>query len=160
MNQTNNNTNELQASLTLLNERLHFSGKVDNKDPVSIDYIQPLGDNLGYTSLELLLLSLGSCTGSSVLTLLRKMKKDIQNFTINIRGIRRSEHPTGFESIFIEMYISTSNATDADIEQVLKLSEDKYCPVWAMVKGNVEVNIKSTILQTKQGSCCKEVHRT
>ncbi|HEX3019985.1 MAG TPA: OsmC family protein [Chitinispirillaceae bacterium] len=146
MNQTIDKSNELQASVTLLNDRLHFNGIVENNQPVSIDYTPPLGDNLGYTSLELLLLSLGSCMGSSILTLLRRMRKDIHGLTMNIRGIRRNEHPTGFKTIFIEIYITTSNATDADIAQVLKMSEDKYCPVWAMVKGNVEVNVKSTIL--------------
>lgn len=150
MNQTIDKSNELQASLTLLNDRLHFNGIVDNNEPVSIDYIPPLGDNMGYTSLELLLLSLGSCMGSSVLLLLRRMKKDIHGFTMNLRGIRRNEHPTGFKTIFVEMLITTNNTTDADIAQALKMSEDKFCPVWAMVKGNVEVNVKSTILQKER----------
>lgn len=150
MNQVIDKSNELQASLTLLNDRLHFNGIVDNNEPLSIDYIPPLGDNMGYTSLELLLLSLGSCMGSSVLLLLRRMKKDIFGFTMNLRGIRRSEHPTGFKTIFVEMLITTNNTTDADIAQALKMSEDKFCPVWAMVKGNVEVNVKSTILQKER----------
>jgi putative redox protein len=140
-------TNELQASLTLLNDRLHFNGAVDNNDPISIDYVPPFGDNLGYTSLELLLLSLGSCMASSVLLLLRKMKKDISGFSMNLKGIRRKEHPTGFKTIIIEMVITSGTVTDDDVAKVLKLSEDTYCPVWAMVKGNVEVKVKSTIRQ-------------
>ena len=62
---------ELTASIKLLNEKLHFEGVVDGNEPVSIDYTPPLGDNLGYTSLELLLLSLSSCMGSAILTFLR-----------------------------------------------------------------------------------------
>jgi putative redox protein len=57
--------------------------------PISIDYTPPLGDDLGYTSLELLLLSLSSCVGSSVLTFLRKMKKTITGCKIYCRGIRK-----------------------------------------------------------------------
>ena len=48
---------EVTASINLLNEKLHFEGKVEGNESISIDYIPPLGDNLGYTSLELLLLS-------------------------------------------------------------------------------------------------------
>jgi putative redox protein len=66
---------ELKTSIQLLNEKLHFEGIVDGNEPISIDYTIPLGDNLGYTSLELFLLSLSSCTGSAILVLLRKMKK-------------------------------------------------------------------------------------
>jgi hypothetical protein len=51
---------ELKTSIRLLNEKLHFEGKADGNEPVSIDYTPPLCDNLGYTSLELLLLSLSS----------------------------------------------------------------------------------------------------
>ncbi len=140
-------TEELQASLTLLNDRLHFNGAVENNDPVSIDYVPPFGDNLGYTSLELLLLSLGSCMGSSVLLLLRRMKKDINGFSMNLKGIRRKEHPTGFKTIFIEMVITSANVTDDDVAKVLKLSEDTYCPVWTMIKGNVVVEVTSIIKQ-------------
>ena len=71
---------ELKTTIQLLNEKLHFEGKVDGNEPVSIDYTPPLGDNLGYTSLELFLLSLSSCTGSAILVFLRKMKKSIDFF--------------------------------------------------------------------------------
>ena len=80
----------LMASIRLLNEKLHFEGKVDGNEPVSIDYTPPLGDNLGYTSLELFLLSLSSCVGSAILVMLRKMKKNIDFFEINSTGYRNS----------------------------------------------------------------------
>lgn len=147
MPETIDKSTELNATLTLLNDRLHFSGVTGTNDTVSIDYTPPLGDNLGYTSLELLLLSLGSCMGSSTLTLLRRMKREIKGFAMNIRGIRRNEHPTGFKTIFIEIYLRSANVTDTDMEHALKLSEDTYCPVWAMVKGNVEVKVTSIIQQ-------------
>jgi putative redox protein len=147
MNHAIDKSTTLEASLRLLNGRLHFSGIVDNNDPVSIDYTPPLGDNLGYTSLELLLLSLGSCLGSSVLSLLRRMKKDITDFSMKLKGIRRTEHPTGFKTIFIEIDLRSVNTTDDDLAHALKLSEDTYCPVWAMLKGNVDVEVKSNIQQ-------------
>ena len=70
----------LTSSITLINEKLHFEGKADGNYPISIDYTPPLGDNLGYTSLELFLLSLSSCIGSAILVVLRKMKKNTEFF--------------------------------------------------------------------------------
>jgi putative redox protein len=132
---------EVSASLVLINDRLHFEGFADQNQPVSIDYTPPLGDNLGYTSLELLLLSLSSCIGSSILTLLRKMRKNITSFEIDSRGIRKQEHPTAFKTIILDIKLSSPDTSADDILKVIKLSEDTYCPVWSMMKGNVEVVI-------------------
>ena len=137
---------ELIASITLVNDKLHFKSTVGENEPVSIDYIPPLGDNDGYTSLELFLLSLSSCVGSSILTFLRKMRKTITGCEIHSRGLRREEHPTCFKSILLTINLKSTDTTEEDLKKVIKLSEDTYCPVWAMIKGNVEVEIQYNIM--------------
>lgn len=146
MENTINKSKELKVSLNLLNEKLHFEGIVDGNPPISIDYVPPYGDNLGYTSLELLLLSLSSCIGSTVLLLLRRMKKNITTLSINATGIRKEEHPTGFKTITVELTLKSNDVNEDDFNKVIKLSEDTLCPVWSMLKGNVEVIIKPTII--------------
>lgn len=136
---------ELNASIILVNDRLLFKSQVGDNEPISIDYTPPLGDNLGYTSLELFLLSLSSCVGSSILTFLRKMRKTITRFEIHSRGIRREEHPTCFNFILLTIELKSDDITEEDLKKVIKLSEDTYCPVWAMIKGKVVVEIKYNI---------------
>jgi putative redox protein len=138
-------TKELEATLILLNERLHFYGLVENNNPISIDYIPPHGDGLGYTSLELLLLSFSSCIGSGLLTFLRKMRKTIFNFEIHTKGLRRLEHPTAFKTIIVTIKITSPDITEAEITKLLALLEETYCPVWTMIKGNVEVEVQTII---------------
>jgi putative redox protein len=138
-------TKELSAKVKLINDRLNFAGIVEGNSPISIDYIPPLGDNMGYTSLELLLLSFLSCLGSAVLTFLRKMQKSISGFEISAKGIRNEEHPTGFKSIEIIIRIHSSDVNEDDLKKVVGLAEDKYCPVWGMIKGNVAIHISYTI---------------
>jgi len=138
---------ELNASVRLINDRLHFTGTVGENTPVSIDYISPLGDDLGYTSLELLLLSLTSCIGSAILTFLRKMNKTITACEIHAKGSRREEHPTGFKTIFIEIDLKSPDVTKDDMNKVIHLSEDKYCPVWSMMKGNTVIEVSFSINQ-------------
>ena len=137
---------ELTASVMLINEKLLFEGNVAGNEPVLIDYVPPLGDNLGYTSLELLLLSLSSCVGSAMLVVLRKMQKQVQVFEIVSKGIRRQEHPTGFESITLEVILSSGNITVGDMQKVTQLIEG-LCPVLSMVKGNVGISYNFTINQ-------------
>jgi putative redox protein len=137
---------ELNSSIWLVNDKLHFKATAGDNEPISIDYTPPLGDDLGYTSLELLLLSLSSCVGSSILTFLRKMKKTITGCEIQCRGIRREEHPTCFKTIYITIDLTSPDTTESDFNKVLELSEERYCPVWAMLKGNVEIEVKSNIV--------------
>ena len=141
---TTDKSKTLTASIRLLNERLHFEGNADGNEPVSIDYTPPLGDNLGYTSLELFLLSLSSCTGSAILVLLRKMKKNIEFFEINSTGYRNEEHPTGFHTIKMQVNLKSSNITQEDMQKVLDLIKG-ICPVLSMLDSNIKVIIDYNI---------------
>jgi len=136
---------ELTAHIKLINNKLHFSGTVEGNEPVSIDYIPPLGDNLGYTSLELLLLSLSSCLGSALLLFLRRMGKSITNFEISAKGFRKDVHPTGFSRILLQIAITSENIANEDLDKVLQLAEETYCPVWSMLKGNVDMEVTYSI---------------
>jgi putative redox protein len=140
-----NKTKELTTTVKLVNDKLNFEGIVEGNPPVSIDYIPPLGDNLGYTSLELFLISLSTCLGSAVLVFLRKMQKTISVFEISAKGYRNDEHPTGFSTILIEIRLKSPNVIDADLEKVMALAEAKYCPVWSMIKGNVTLSVNYKI---------------
>jgi putative redox protein len=137
---------ELNASICLINDKLQFKSTVGDNAPITIDYIPPFGDDMGYTSLELLLLSLSSCIGSAVLIFLRKMKKTISGFEVQSKGIRRDEHPTCFKTIFLTINLKSADASENDLKKVLELSEEKYCPVWALLKGNVEIEVNYRIV--------------
>ena len=135
---------ELKTSIRLLNEKLHFEGKADGNGPVSIDYTPPLGDNLGYTSLELFLLSLSSCTGSAILVILRKMKKNIEFFEINSTGYRKEEHPTGFHTIGMQVNLKSDNVNSEDMTKAADLIKG-VCPVLSMLDSNIKVIIEYNI---------------
>ena len=133
---------ELRVTLNLVNEKVKFSGQTEGQVPVSIDYTPPLGDNQGYTSLELFLLSLSSCVGTAVAAFLRKSGKTVNEFSIEANGIRKEEHPTCFSSITLGLYLPSPEISDEDLNKILARTDEKLCPVWAMIRGNVEVNIR------------------
>lgn len=134
----------LTASVKLLNQKLHFEGTADGNKPVSIDYTPPFGDNLGYTSLELFLLSLSSCAGSAILALLRRMNKQIEKFEIKSTGIRKQSHPTGFENITLDVIIKSPDIAAADLEIVLEKIE-AICPVLSMLDKSIKTKINFEI---------------
>jgi putative redox protein len=130
-----------EVTVHLVNQKVQFTGvsKSNPERPVSFDYKAPIGDGRGYNGLELLLMSLSGCSGTSVVYLLRKMGKKVSRFTVNAKGIRRDQPPIKFEKIFLGFILTSPDATDADLEKAIRLSEESVCPVWQMVKNNVEV---------------------
>ena len=131
----------LKTTIMLLDGKFKYLGTGRNDAKITVDYFPPYGDGEGFTSLELFLVSLSTCAGSSITMLLKKMNKDIKRFQVISEGDRREEHPTCFTKVTLNIEIET-DAEEDDINKAIKMSEEKYCPVWAMIKGNVEVQIK------------------
>lgn len=134
----------MEAKIRLTNQKLRFSAAAREKTEIITDYVPPYGDDDGYYPLEVFLVSLGTCAGGTILSLLRKFGRNIDAFEINMRGESRTEHPKSFSRIHMEISVTSRDATEDDIQKATRMSEEKYCPVWAMIRGNVEV--KSTFL--------------
>jgi putative redox protein len=131
----------LEVTVHLANQKVQFTG-VSKSNPdrlITFDYNAPIGDGQGFTGLELLLMSLAGCSSTSVVFLLRKMRKHISGFKVNAKGIRRDQHPTSFQTIFLEFILNSKDTEDSEIQKAIRLSEESYCPVWAMLKNNVEI---------------------
>ena len=137
--------NNIEASATLINQKLRFEGKAAVHLPIIIDYIPPLGDGDGYMPLQLLLISLASCSGSTVVTLLRKMSKGISGLKVTASGERRDEHPLGFKTIHLDFNVQSGDIIETDIQKAIQLSEQTFCPVWAMLKNNVVIKTTYSI---------------
>ncbi len=74
----------LTSDIELINQKVKFSCRTRENVPVTVDYTPPIGDDEGYTSLELLLISLSSCIGTSLAVTLRRMKKNLLDLSINL----------------------------------------------------------------------------
>jgi len=88
---------------------------------------------------ELILISLGGCTGADVASILSKMKEDITRFIINIDAETANEHPKVFTTIHITYTFWGKELKESNIEKAIFLSQDRYCSVTAMLKKAVEI---------------------
>ena len=130
-----------QVTVNLTNNKVQFVGiSPSNPDlPIVFDYKPPIGDGNGYNGLELLLMSFAGCSGTAIVYLLRKMRKDISGMKVNAKGLRRDQPPIKFEKIFLEFILNSKDTKDVDIQKAIQLAEESVCPVWQMIKDNVEV---------------------
>jgi putative redox protein len=130
---------QLEVTINSTDLNVQCAGVARSNPAIIFDYRAPLGEGDGYTPLELLLMSLAVCSVTTIVYLLRKMKKNIMGFNVNAKGIRRDTHPTSLEQIALEFKLDSPDTTAADIQKAIKMSEETYCPVWAMLKNSVEI---------------------
>lgn len=130
-----------EVTVHLSNQKVQFIGisKSNPDRPINFDYKPPMGDGQGYNGLELLLMSFAGCSGTAIVYLLRKMRKDISGMQVNAKGLRCDQPPIKFEKIFLEFILNSKDTKDVDIEKAIQLAEESVCPVWQMIKDNVEV---------------------
>ena len=138
-------SNKLTVTANLINDNVKFSGVSRDNNEVSIDAVQPLGEGEGYTPLELFLMSLATCSGMTLVLLLRKMNKNISRLNVIASGERRETLPKYFKSIQLRFELESTDVHSDDIENVIKDMREYSCPVWNMVKDNVDISSEYNI---------------
>ena len=85
---------------------------------------------------ELFLVSLAGCTAMDVIAILSKMRVPFKKLRVKLHAVRKDTHPK--IPAKIEMtYIIEGNPekiSPESVEKAIKLSQDKYCSVSAVVK--------------------------
>lgn len=119
---------------------LSFVGKSDSNHWVTIDGPKEFhGSEAASRPKELLLLSLGSCTGSDVVAILKKKKIKLSNFELLLNAEVAEEHPKVFTKIHIEFIFQGNNLDSKQLERAIELSQKKYCPITQMLKSSVKI---------------------
>jgi putative redox protein len=73
------------------------------------------GSNAGTQPKELLVISLGRCTRSDVVSILQKKKVNLKDFKINIKADIAEQHPKVYTKINIEYVFYGENLPVKDI---------------------------------------------
>jgi len=138
----------LNVKLQTIDEKTMFSATARENPEVIIDYFPPIGSGKGYTSLELFMISFGSCISSTLLSLMRyRMKKRVDGVAVEVEGTVREEHPRALNHILLNLTFRSKELSKTEALEVLKAAEDKMCPVWSMIKGNVDVDVNIEITE-------------
>lgn len=136
----------LKVKMQTIDDKTMFSATARDNPEIIIDYFPPIGTGYGYTSLELFMVSFGSCVSSTLLSLFRyRMKKKVDGVAVKVEGTVREEHPKALQHILLSLTFKSKELTKAEALEVLKVAEEKMCPVWSMIKGNVDVDVNIEI---------------
>ncbi len=101
------------------------------------------GKNSGPTPKPLLLTSLAGCTAMDVISLLKKMKQPVSFFNIEVESELSESHPKTYTGITMVYQFKKGDGLDeSKVEKAIKLSQEQYCGVSAMLKKATTVDYR------------------
>jgi putative redox protein len=98
------------------------------------------GDSEKITSPKALMLSsLAVCSGIDVVSILEKMKIELNDFKINTVGSLTQEHPKYYNKVSMEYHFYGDQLDKEKINKAVNLSITKYCGVMEMFRSFAEI---------------------
>jgi len=128
-------------------EGLKFNVELDGRR-ILVDASKDMGQ--AFTPMELFLVALAGCTAMDVQWIMDKERQKLNRFDIAIKGTRREEDPKYYDSVDMRYSLVGENIRKDAVERAIRLSQEKYCSVRAMIKDSVKLNITYTITNGKQ----------
>ena len=105
--------------------------------------------------MELVLMGLCACTATDVVSILRKKRESFTGLEVRAEAERAQQPPTVYTSIKL-IYTVTGQTSRKAVEDAVRLSEEKYCSVSAMLKCTArittEIQVHAAGSVAEQGS--------
>jgi len=112
-----------------------FVGEATSGHAVVMD-----GDKKSAASpIELVLIGLCGCTGYDVVSILRKKREPLTSLEVLAKAERAAEPPSVYTEIRL-VYRVGGKVSHKAVEDAVKLSEDKYCSVAAMLRKTAKIS--------------------
>jgi putative redox protein len=127
-----------------------FVGKADSNHWVIIDNKKEFGSDAAAHPMELVLLALGSCSGCDVVSILKKKQVPLKAFEIHLDAERAETYPKAFTKIHLEYVFYGKELDPMHLQRAIELSQEKYCPVSAMLKHSVVITTSYRIVEEKK----------
>ncbi len=125
-----------------------FAGKTDSNHWITMDGPKDFGgSDAGIRPKELILLALGGCTSSDVVSILNKKRVKFDSYELNITADSTETHPQVYTKINLEYIFYGNNIEPKDVERAIELSMTKYCGVTAMLEKACEINHTYKIIE-------------
>jgi putative redox protein len=127
-------------------QNMAFEAEV-NGHKIVIDAAEPVGgENLGPRPKPLMLVALAGCTGMDVVSILKKMRVEVEAFNVVVEGDLTEEHPKQFSQMRVIYEFKGKDLPMDKLEKAINLSEERYCGVSAMYKKAIGIITEIRIL--------------
>ena len=115
-------------------QQFQFEGKGNGGIPVAMD-----GDGkTGNSPSELVLIALCGCTAYDVVSILQKKREPLTGLEVSAEAEKAPDAPRVYTSIKL-LYRISGKVTRKAAEDAVRLSEEKYCSVSAMLSKTARI---------------------
>jgi len=97
------------------------------------------GQDLGPRPKALMMVALAGCTGMDIVSMLAKMRVDLEDLNIKVDGEVTEEHPKHYTSMHITYEFWGKGLPLDKLEKAVSLSDERYCGVAATLKKGIPV---------------------
>jgi putative redox protein len=106
------------------------------------------GDDSAVRPGELTLVALGGCTAIDVISILRKMKVEVDSFETVVEGTPADNYPKVWIKLNVKYIFKGKGIDESKVKKAVALSKDKYCAVSAMLSKSAEITHEVEIIET------------
>lgn len=104
----------------------------------------------GPKPIELLAVALAGCTAFDVITILRqKYHQRVTAYEVRVEADQAERPPQVFTDVRIRHVVTGYEIDAAAVQEAIRLSEEKYCSVGAMVKQTASLHTNYEIVEEK-----------
>lgn len=96
--------------------------------------------NTGAKPIELVAIALAGCTAFDVINILRKKRQQVTGYEVKVEADQAPNPPNVFTSVRIRHILTGVDISSQAVEDAIRLSEEKYCSVGAMVQKSAELH--------------------
>ena len=126
-------------------EKMAFEAVVNNHK-IMIDANESVGgEDKGPRPKPLMLVSLAGCTGMDVVSILKKMRVDFDDFSVSVEGELTEEHPKYYKLIKVVYKFKGKNLPKEKLEKAVDLSKERYCGVSVLLEKATELTYEIII---------------
>ncbi len=130
-------------------DNMSFESQV-NGHKITLDADEAVGGlDKGARPKPLMMVALAGCTAMDVISILKKMKVEVDDFKIHIEAEMTEDHPKHYVSMHLIYEFSGIDLSENKIKKAVSLSQDKYCGVSYMYKKIMDIT-HEIIIKNKQ----------
>lgn len=119
-------------------EGRHFEG-LSAGHAVQMDSAAPRGTDLGMSPMALVLVALGGCTAIDVVDILSKERQELTGLKVEVSGEQAPEPPNVYTKLRLTYKVRGHGLVREAVERAVRLSEEKYCSVGAMLAKTAQI---------------------
>jgi putative redox protein len=105
------------------------------------------GTGKGPRPKPLMLVALAGCTGMDVISILQKMRVELDGFSVRTEGDLTEEHPKHFTKMHIIYEFRGKNLPVDKLEKAINLSQERYCGVSASYRKGIVITYEIKIIE-------------